>query len=126
MKWTLKTKTQHLKELQDLFGTKWMHQIDAKTVNSRPYKPQGYTPNQKSLNNLVFEAFGSDTNREVFVLCGNEINAVKALLWRKASPMADKIFKDLVYDSTKGDLSAARYISALRSVGFTILEHDTT
>lgn len=41
----------------------------------------------------VFEAMGSSANRGDFVLCEEELNAVKARIWSGKDPMGDAIFE---------------------------------
>lgn len=72
---------------------------------------------RKTLNNLVFEALGSDINREDFVLCESEINGYKARIWDTgSSPMANAKYKTAVKEAASGAIDSNVYLSALRSV----------
>ena len=71
---------------------------------------------QKTTNNLVFEALGSNNNREVFVLCEEEINSCKSRLWNTKNPMAVSKYKKAVIDAVSGGTDSNLYLSALRSV----------
>lgn len=94
----------------------WNTDLDATKVANRPNKPPITMGDRKTLNNLVFEALGSEENREDFVLCESEINGYKARIWDTVSPMANGKYKTAVKDAVSGALDSNVYLSALRSV----------
>lgn len=103
-------------KLKTFFETWWNKELDPTVVASRPNKPLITMGDQKTINNLVFEALGSNNNREDFVLCEEEINGYKARIWNTKNPMAPGKYKTAVTDAVTGATDSALYLSALRSV----------
>lgn len=71
---------------------------------------------QTTINNLVFEALGSNNNRDDFVLCEEEINAYKAKIWKQQKAMTPAKYKKAVTDGVLGATNSNVYLSALRSI----------
>lgn len=103
-------------KIKTFVETWWNKELDPATVASRPNKPLISMGNQKTINHLVFEALGSNNNREDFVLCEEEINGYKARLWNTNNPMAVTVYKKAVTDALSGGTDSSLYLSALRSV----------
>ena len=59
-------------------------------VKSRPAPlpkyPRPTNPEDKSINDVVFEALGSKTNAENIILCDQTINSAKGRLWSNQNP----------------------------------------
>jgi hypothetical protein len=68
------------------------------------------------VNNLVFNAFGSNTQLEDFVLCDDKINSYKARVWGGKAPMSAANFKTLLTKSMNGKLPSNVYLTALKMV----------
>ena len=98
------------------FTTWWNEDLDATQVAARPNKPSITMGDQTTINNLVFEALGSNNNREDFVLCEEEINGYKASIWNQKAAMAPGRYKKAVTDGVSGATDSNVYLSALRSV----------
>jgi hypothetical protein len=80
-----------------------------------------------TINKMVFEALGSDNNREDFVLCHEEINGYKARIWDLKAPMALTSSKKVkgkytlaVEDAVAGKTDSNMYLSGLRAVRPTV------
>lgn len=73
-----------------------------------------------SINALVFEALGSNSNRKDFVLCERQINAYKEALWSEENPMeagdSTSRFEKLVEKANLGEIPSNEYLSAIRTV----------
>lgn len=98
------------------FATWWNKELDPTTVAARPNKPSITMGDQTTINNLVFEALGSNNNRDDFVLCEEEINGYKARIWNQQNAMAPTRYKKAVTDGVSGATNSNLYLSALRSV----------
>ncbi|KAJ4984185.1 hypothetical protein SVAN01_10293 [Stagonosporopsis vannaccii] len=72
----------------------WNKALDATEVADRPNKPSITMGDQVTLNNLVFEALGSNNNRDDFVLCEEEINGYKARIWNRKAPIGAARYKN--------------------------------
>jgi hypothetical protein len=101
-------------KLKAFFENLWNKDLAAADVASRPNKPQIPMGTRSTLNNLVFEALGSNFNREDFVICEEEINGYKARIWKTLSPMDN--YKNTVTSALKGEIDSNVYLSGLRNV----------
>lgn len=101
---------------KSFFADWWNKDLDPTEVANRPNKPLITMGDQITLNNLVFEALGSNNNREDFVLCEEEINGYKARIWNKKAPMGAGRYKIAVKDALNGATDSNMYLSGLRSV----------
>lgn len=106
-------------KFKDFFEKWWNQDLVPTTVANRPNKPPITMGDQTTINNLVFEALGSNDNRDDFVLCEEEINGYKARIWNTKSPMEAKKYKKAVIDAVSGATDFNVYLSALRIVYFT-------
>ncbi|XPS98960.1 hypothetical protein M3J09_008147 [Ascochyta lentis] len=70
---------------------------------------------QTTINDLVFEALGSNNNRDDFVLCEEEINGYKARIWNQKNAMAPAKYKKAVTDGVSGATGSNVYLSGLRN-----------
>jgi len=86
-------------KIKSFVETWWNIELDPATVASRPNKPLINIGDQKTINNLVFEALGSNNNRGDFVLCEEDINGYKSRLWNTKNPMAVAKYKKTVTDA---------------------------
>ena len=105
-------------KLKAFFKTWWNKELDSVKVGNRPNKPSITMGDQTTINNLVFEALGSDNNKEDFVLCEDEINGYKARMWKKVAPMQNRKYGDAVKDAVAGKSTSNIYLSGLRNVGY--------
>ncbi|KAF9734472.1 Killer toxin subunits alpha/beta 4 [Paraphaeosphaeria minitans] len=99
----------------------WNTKLSAKQIKARTNKPSyGLTKLPQSsgntLNDLVFNAFGSNTQLEDFVLCDDKINSYKARVWSGKAPMSASNFKTLLKKSLNGKLPSNEYLTALKMV----------
>ena len=76
-----------------------------------------FKDDRKTLNNLVFQALGSNFNRAEFVLCEKGINAFKERVWSKSSPMDDKKFQAYAEDAAIGGIGSDLFLTGIRTVG---------
>jgi hypothetical protein len=103
--------------LGSFFSTHWNTDLTAAAVKARANKPKIVTnPKVLSLNDLVFQAMGSNYNREDFVVCDHEINSYKARIWDQKAPMVEAKYNDLVKDALDGSLPSSAYQSVIRTV----------
>ena len=108
----------------DAWFTKWWNKDIQNKINTRKSKFKGYTNSKdakyqdKSLNDVIFEAFGSTRNVEDFVLCEDGINSFKAKLWLGDDPAAS--WGDAARKAAKGLKPSDEYLSALRTVSYLI------
>ncbi|KAJ4359596.1 uncharacterized protein N0V89_000151 [Didymosphaeria variabile] len=115
----IKDVTSKDKSLVTFFKNRWHKALPANTVTSRPHKPHYYTEGmttRNSLNDLIFEALGSDNNLHDFVMCEDSINSFKMRMWKGEAPMALTTYNDAVTAAMKGQLPSSAYMSALRGV----------
>jgi hypothetical protein len=103
-------------KLKPFFENFWNKDFDAARVNSRPSKFLTTKSTRSTLNDLVFEALGSNLNREDFVVCEEEINGYKARIWNTKSPMDNNDYIKAVISATEGAVGSNVYLSPLRSV----------
>lgn len=99
------------------FSNHWNQVFTPQVISARAQKPSIETNNAVvTLNGLVFQAMGSNYNREDFVVCDHEINSYKARIWDQKAPMELNKYKLLVTDALSGALSSNAYQSVLRIV----------
>ena len=99
------------------FSSHWNQVLTPQVINTRAQKPSIETNSGiNTLNSLVFQAMGSNYNREDFVVCDHEINSYKARIWDQKAPMELNKFNLLVTDAHSGSLSSNAYQSVLRNV----------
>jgi hypothetical protein len=111
------------KALVPFLQTFWKQSLNAQDVSKRPNQPDkgvGF-PLQANLNNLVFQALGSDSNRKDFVLCDKTINAYKARIWKKTAPLQAGDLNTLVANGVRGSLPTNEYFTVLRNVRHLLL-----
>ncbi|KAF2637834.1 hypothetical protein P280DRAFT_530209 [Massarina eburnea CBS 473.64] len=99
----------------------WNKNLDQTKVKQRKSKAMGYESNtplnpQKTLNDLVFQALGSNENRGVFVLCDKEINTYKMRFWKKWNFMNLKKFNTLLIEFKRGGEDSTTILSVFRAV----------
>ncbi|OAG01526.1 uncharacterized protein CC84DRAFT_1262582 [Paraphaeosphaeria sporulosa] len=99
----------------------WNTKLSVKQIKARTNKPTyglAKLPQNSgnTLNDLVFNAFGSNTQLEDFVLCDDKINSYKARIWSGKAPMSATNFKTLVTKSLNGKLPSNGYLTALKMV----------
>ncbi|KAG9201759.1 hypothetical protein G6514_005375 [Epicoccum nigrum] len=100
----------------------WNKELDPVKASKRPNKPPITMGDRTTINKMVFEALGSDNNREDFVLCHEEINGYKARIWDLKAPMALTSPKKVkgkytlaVEDAVAGKTDSNMYLSGLRA-----------
>ena len=103
----------------------WNKELDSVKASQRPNKPPITMGDRTTINKMVFEALGSDNNREDFVLCHEEINSYKARIWDLKAPMALKRttkgkYTIAVEDAVAGKTDSNMYLSGLRAVRPTV------
>lgn len=111
------------KALVPFLQTFWKQSLNAQDVSKRPNQPDkgvGF-PLQANLNDLVFQALGSDSNRKDFVLCDKTINAYKARIWKKTAPLQAGDLNTLVANGVRGSLPTNEYFTVLRNVRHLLL-----
>jgi hypothetical protein len=107
--------------LESFFLTGWNKELPQKKIDNRPSKPPiTFGKGRRSINALVFEALGSTSNRQDFVLCDRQINAYKESLWSGENPMEagkpTSKFEKLVQAANLGELPSNAYFSGIRAV----------
>ena len=91
------------------------------TLQARPKKFTGYseskvaTSKDKSLNDVVFEAMGSQRNAEDFVLCESGINSFKAKLWADQEPFQASRWQKIAKDAANGAVPSREHFQGLRT-----------
>lgn len=111
------------KALVSFLQTFWKQSLNAQDVSKRPNQPDkgvGF-PLQANLNDLVFQALGSDSDRKDFVLCDKTINAYKARIWKKTAPLQAGDLNTLVANGVRGSLPTNEYFTVLRNVRHLLL-----
>ncbi|KAF2709024.1 hypothetical protein K504DRAFT_491640 [Pleomassaria siparia CBS 279.74] len=102
----------------DWFSQYWNKRYPAR-VRNRPKQVAAYprpdNPPDTSINDIVFEALGSKTNADDFVLCESSINSAKARLWANKSPSKSKPLKVLAERAASGVVDSSKYISVIRT-----------
>ncbi|KAF2448771.1 hypothetical protein P171DRAFT_428789 [Karstenula rhodostoma CBS 690.94] len=73
-------------------------------------------PDLKTVNTLIFQALGTKTNIEDFVMLESSINEMKMRLWKGVNPMSLTVFKNLVRDVLEGDESSDKLHSTFRTI----------
>ncbi|OAG03542.1 uncharacterized protein CC84DRAFT_859040 [Paraphaeosphaeria sporulosa] len=107
------------KTVDDTWFTKWWNKDVQAKINTRNPTFTGYENSKdaryqdKSLNDVVFEAFGSSRNVDDFVLCEDGINSFKAKLWLGDDPAAK--WNDAATKAAKGLKPSDEYLSPLRT-----------
>jgi hypothetical protein len=101
-------------KLKAFFENSWKKNLVAADPENRPNQPKITMGTRSTLNDLVFEALGSNFNREGFVICEDEINGYKARMWKTTSPMDN--YKNTVTSALKGEIGSNVYLSGLRNV----------
>lgn len=95
------------------------------TILSRPNPPtyrSGTTnPSRQSLLNLVFEAMGSTSNPDDFVLCEGSINSYKKEIWSYRAPMAVAVYNLAVKEAMTGSVPSADFLTGIRNVRFAVI-----
>ena len=66
--------------------------------------------------NLIFNAVGSNTNLQDFVLCQTSINSYKARIWKRFDPTDEKEFVKEVKRSVDGSVPSNVYLTHLKMV----------
>ncbi|KAL1591735.1 hypothetical protein SLS60_011734 [Paraconiothyrium brasiliense] len=115
----IKDVTSKDKSLITFFKKRWHSALLPNRVTSRPHKPHYYTQGmttRDSLNDLVFEALGSNDNLKDFVMCEDSINGFKMRMWKGDAPMALNAYNGAVTAASNGQLPSSAYMSALRGV----------
>lgn len=101
----------------------WNKDIQSK-IDSRNPKFKGYQNNDKAihkdktLNNIIFEAFGSKRNARDFVLCEDTINSLKAKIWMNNNFARE--WNTQTAKAAKGFMSSDDYLSVIRTVSIRI------
>jgi hypothetical protein len=113
------TVSQKVKE--PFFKNFWLKDVSAK-IKTRPNKFPNYEDQTKikSLNDLVFEALGSQKNAEDFVLCESGINSMKAKLWSNEAPFEQTRWQRIARDAADGAIPSTEHLSGLRTVRYPI------
>jgi hypothetical protein len=112
--------------LRTFFTTHWNVALTQQIIGARANKPSIETNAAVvTLNGLVFQAMGSNYNREDFVVCDHEINSYKARIWDQKAPMELNKYNLLVTDALSGALSSNAYQSVLRNVSIVTLYYLT-
>lgn len=112
--------------LRTFFTTHWNVALTQPVIGARANKPSIETNAAVvTLNGLVFQAMGSNYNREDFVVCDHEINSYKARIWDQKAPMELNKYNLLVTDALSGALSSNAYQSVLRNVSILALYYLT-
>jgi hypothetical protein len=112
--------------LRTFFTTHWNVALTQQVIGARANKPSIETNAAVvTLNGLVFQAMGSNYNREDFVVCDHEINSYKARIWDQKAPMELNKYNLLVTDALSGALSSNAYQSVLRNVSIVTLYYLT-
>jgi hypothetical protein len=98
------------------FLTWWNKALDQKKVEGR--KNNIARPDDKltTLNDLVFQALGSNTNLDNFVLCNDEINSYKARVWSQISHVAEDKYKQEIESVLNGMSNSNTLHSSFRAV----------
>ena len=99
----------------------WTKELDDKKVEERTSKALIFESKaelgpQPTINDLVFQALGSNDNRGDFVLCNKEINTYKMRTWSKHNYMDPKKFDELLIDFQKGAVDSREVLSIFRVV----------
>lgn len=92
--------------------------IDSRQPTFKDYENSKQSKMQdKSLNDVIFEALGSTRNVKDFVLCEKGINGFKANLWADTAPAAEEKWISTTKMSATGELPSNEHLSGLRTVG---------
>ncbi|KAF2678799.1 hypothetical protein K458DRAFT_490904 [Lentithecium fluviatile CBS 122367] len=105
-------------QVQAFFRTHWQSQLDPNQVRNRAFKPSYYTSTmtpRTTMNDLIFEAIGSNNNLKDFVMCESQINSFKQRMWSSNSPMENDRYKKAVLEAIDGLVPSNQYLSALRA-----------
>lgn len=98
-------------------------------VQTRP-NPVTYTrpsnDKDETINDIVFEALGSKTNADDFVLCERSINSAKGKLWSNQQPFDDKLVAKKFVLAASGYTDNAEAMTALRTVRTTLTQGQCT
>jgi hypothetical protein len=86
------------------FQTHWSAKLSKAQVAKRTHKPLIEMGQSQSLNDLVFEAPGSSSNRKDFVLFEKQLTSYKERLWSDRDPMASNVFETLLDAALAGGL----------------------
>lgn len=111
------------------FQNEWEKPRTQSLVEGRTSKPKyfdsqikgGVRPKRLSLNQLVFEAFGSTINPSDFVLLESEINSYKMELWSLKNPMDEIKYRGAYKNAISGARPSSDYLSAIRMVSLIFL-----
>ena len=97
----------------------WMRQDVKASIATRPNVWNGYNTvkqPESTLNDLIFEALGSQDNVEDFAICELGINSFKAKLWSGSDPVVTKDWQKMATDASDGSIPANEHLSQLRTV----------
>lgn len=96
-----------------------MRQDVKSSIASRPQIWPGYNPVKQpdsTINDLIFEALGSEDNVEDFAICELGINSFKAKLWSGSDPVVTKDWQKMAKEASDGSIPASEHLSQLRTV----------
>lgn len=88
-------------------------------VPDRPLPPADLLPADppnRSIMDNVFEALGSKTNAQDFVLCEWGINTVKMKLWSNFEPAPVENTMEMASDAADGSIPSNVHLSIMRTV----------
>ena len=99
----------------------WDLPVKASDFNKRT-KPSPDYPlyGAPTFGNLIWNALGSNTNLQDFVLCDDKINSYKARIWKLQVPMRPVRFQRLVDKSLAGTVPSNHYLTVFKMVGVSI------
>jgi hypothetical protein len=104
--------------LDKFFINFWNKDLDRLEITGRAHKPsypKGPTE-RKTINQLVFDAFGSTNNKNALILCNDQINAYKARIWKMIDTTDATEYEKDVKASISGALPSSVYLSHIRTV----------
>ncbi|KAF1973673.1 hypothetical protein BU23DRAFT_568072 [Bimuria novae-zelandiae CBS 107.79] len=96
----------------------WMREDVQAKIATRPNIWSGYNPVKQpdgTINDLLFEALGSQDNVEDFAICELGINSFKAKLWSGSDPVVTKDWQKMAIEAADGSIPASEHLSQLRT-----------
>lgn len=99
----------------------WTKDVKTK-IDSRKPTFNGYKNNRikksqdKTLDDVVFEALGSIRNVKDFVLCESGINSFKAKLWKNSDPFDRERWMKIAELAASGEIPSNEHLSGVRTV----------
>lgn len=89
---------------------------DPNVAKRKKPSPDYRLSGQLTYGNLIWNALGSNTNLQDFVLCETSINSYKARIWKLTAPTDPKEFQKDVKRSVEGAVPSNGYLTNLKMV----------